>query len=153
MNLFESDKLDQVTQAMLREGGWVPGRYVDMSAKAEEFEAWGLPMHGLARSILEQLHGVSVEPVGHEGENFAVDTIKFDPDAAAEMDVARELESQFGEPFFPVALMYVDGIYVAPSGLTVCSLQDENWVVARGFEEALDRLICLTGEVERFDRP
>lgn len=40
---------------------------------------------------------------------------------------------------WPVALVYVDGLYVSASGTTVCHTQWKHWLVAESFEEALDR--------------
>ncbi|MFJ5219762.1 SUKH-3 domain-containing protein [Streptomyces sp. NPDC088354] len=139
---------------MLEHAGWWPERHVGMTGKAREFADWGLPMHPLARSILEALHGLTVEPVGHGGANFYVDLLRFDPNLAADREILTELADRFGPlKFFPVALMYVDGLYVSARGTTVCHTQWEHWLVAESFEEALDRLICLTGEVQRFTRP
>lgn len=138
---------------MLEHAGWWPDRHADMAGKAREFTGWGQPMHPLARSILEALHGLTVEPVGPVGANFHVEPLRFAPDPAADRDVLTELDARFCSlGFFPVALMYVDGLYVSASGTTVCHTQWEHWLVAESFEEALDRLICLTGEVRRFAR-
>ncbi|MEV4611832.1 SUKH-3 domain-containing protein [Kitasatospora sp. NPDC049258] len=153
MSRFSPSSLDEATVSMLGHAGWQPGRQVDVEELAREFDAWGLPMHQYARSVLESLYGLTVEPVGPEGANFHVDKIRFDPDLAADREVVDEVSRQFAADMFPIACMYTDGIYVSPEGLTVCSLQDENWLVGRTFEEALDRLVCLTGEVEVFDRP
>ncbi|MFF3563758.1 SUKH-3 domain-containing protein [Streptomyces sp. NPDC002574] len=151
---FEPERLDTATRAMLEHAGWWPERRVDVAGEAREFAAWGLSMHPLACSILEALHGFTVEPVGHDGANFYVDLLDFNPVRAAYREVLTELGDRFGPlDFFPVALMYVDGIYVSASGTTVCQTQWEHWLIAESFEVALDRLICLTGEVQRFTRP
>ncbi|MFD3456302.1 SUKH-3 domain-containing protein [Streptomyces sp. NPDC058691] len=145
--------MEEPTRSALVAAGWFPGRFVDMSATAQQFEQWGATMHPLARSILEQLGGLLVGPFVEEGVNYSVEPFVFDPVKTAEMNIVDELNECFGGPFFPVALMYVNGIYVSASGLTVCSLQYENWELGWSFGEALERLVCAEGEIRRFDRP
>ncbi|MHA6763932.1 SUKH-3 domain-containing protein [Streptacidiphilus sp. PAMC 29251] len=150
--LFDANAALEPTRSALVAAGWSPNRYVDMSLQSEDFARWGVPMHTCARRILEQLYGLKIEPFVLEGENYSVDSLDFNPNAAAEMDVILELNHLFGDDFFPVALMYVSGIYVSAAGVTVCSQQDEFWKVGDKFSESLDRLICAEGEIERFDR-
>jgi SUKH-3 immunity protein len=146
MTQADAPRFSRETEAMLREGGWFPGRDVTNILKLPE--GFAIARHPHAHAILKEFAYLEI---GHSRPGIAVaqSTIHFDPMLAlGEDDRLADYTRVMHRHFYPLGM--VDGGYYH---LTIDEvgwvflMMDHCWFVDTTFEAALDRL--LTGKVAR----
>ncbi|MHB9864481.1 SUKH-3 domain-containing protein [Streptomyces sp. YIM S03343] len=92
---------DEVTR-VLREAGWVPGRWVDPEPWLSAFESEGLRRHPAVSAFLAEFGGLAVENSG-PGISSARQSFELDPMLCrGEEDRFAEWSETLGKSIFPV---------------------------------------------------